>query len=82
MWGYYEKESFLDCDTYAVMKKKYQTKPDFVPKEYWFINDNVKMSILSKTTHAGSAMRLLGIYPVLGYEWRILKNHAEYCNLM
>lgn len=45
-WGNFEIINIDSRDNYVVVKVKYQTKPDFVPKERWFIKDNVKTSQL------------------------------------
>lgn len=46
MRGNYEIISTDNRNNYVVVKIKHQTKADFVPKERWFIKDNVKTSKL------------------------------------
>lgn len=44
-WGNFEILHTEDKGSYVVVKIKYQAKPDYLPKERWFIKDNVKVSI-------------------------------------
>lgn len=43
-WGNFEILDVENRNSYVIVKIKYQTKPDFVPKERWFIKDNVKIA--------------------------------------
>ncbi|MCK9861352.1 hypothetical protein [Paenibacillus sp. ATY16] len=46
-WGNFKIINTDSRDDYVVVTIEYQTKPDFVPPEKWFVKDNEKLSQLN-----------------------------------